>query len=117
MMAGPPVENAKFRSPPMFVSRERLQSGAQPENTTHAGGQIFIEIVDPVAGIDPALRTPSRDTRISKGATLRLRVAERNHRFGEADPHLAHLLDGPAGRERFNSRLLLCGQLRKDCQS
>ena len=86
-------------------ARERARVAGKREATAHAGRQIGVEGEDPGAGVGPARRAlrgrRALDRERVGGAA---RIAERNHRRGEARADLANLLGGSLRREGVDAR-------------
>ena len=82
---------------------ERAQVGGEREAAAHTGREILREREDPRLRVGPtrrAFRAALDRERIGGAA----RIAERNHRLGEARAHLADLLGGSLRRERLDAR-------------
>ena len=72
----------------------------------HAGRQVALEIVTPVAAVDPAAL--ARFGAIDRERVTQAHVAERHHLAAETRRHLAHALDGAGGRKCGDGGLRQC---------
>jgi len=94
------------------IPRERLQARAQLEAASYPRRQIVIEVVRPVAAVDPSHRTMRR-TVDYEGRGRIARIAQRDHRFGKSRRHLPDLLHRSARREAHDGRRSSAGSGRK----
>ncbi|OEZ96520.1 hypothetical protein DUPY_39280 [Duganella phyllosphaerae] len=67
------------------------------EAARHTGRQIALEVVAPVAAVDPA--AVARFGAIDGERIAQAHVTERHHLAAETRSHLAHALDGASGRK------------------
>ena len=90
----------------------RLRVGLQGEAATNAGSDVFGEVVDPGAIVDPATRAGGRTLHVER--RRQLRVAEVDHRRAERRSRLTNVRDFALRREltdghRHRGRLGRCG--------
>jgi hypothetical protein len=90
------------------------ESGAQREAAAQAARRLVVEVVDPVATVDPA--PPSGRGAVHLEGALDPRVAEADHRRVETRLDLARALDAP-GRRELRDACRGVGDARRDQQA
>ena len=94
---GTPGREGEVARPGQRLTAERDQARAQPERAANPRGQIALEVIDPLARVDPAAlaRHGTGDVEGIGGG----RVPEGHHGLGEGRARLPHLLDGALRRK------------------